>query len=128
MAINILPVEFQSAPKVPELELEDLLIQADPSIEDVWLYKPTHLQELTAQLRDAVEPMLLAYSQTIYLSHAVQSLGPNEQRVLSEHISSNYRLAFNRAANSKVIEKAFHLFMQNMKIEEDEGHDSPTMH
>lgn len=128
MAINILPVELQSVPKVPELELEDLLIQADPSIEDVWLYTPTHLQELTAQLRAAVEPMLLAYSQTIYLSHAVQCLGPHEQWVLSEHISSNYRLAFNRAANSKVIEKAFHLFMQNMKIEEDKGHDSPTMH
>lgn len=125
MAINILPVELQSAPHVPDLELEDLLIQADPPLEDE---TPDRLQELTAQLRGAVEPMLLAYRQTIYLSRSIHSFGPHEQWVLSEHISSNYRCAFNRAASSKVLEKAFHLFMQNMQIEEDNSHESPTVH
>ncbi len=125
MATNILPVELHSAPKVPDLELEDLLIQADPALEDG---KAAHLHELIAQLRDAIEPMLLAYRQTIYLSHSVQSFGPHEQWILSEHISSNYRCAFNRAASSKVLEKAFHLFIQNMQIDEEDGHDSPTMH
>lgn len=43
MATNILPVELHSAPKVPDLELEDLLIQADPALEDG---KAAHLLSL----------------------------------------------------------------------------------
>lgn len=127
MATNILPVELHSAPTVPDLEMEDLLIQADPALEDG---KADHLHELIAQLRDAIEPMLLAYRQTIYLSRSIQiqSFGPHEQWVLSEHISSNYRCAFTRAAKSKVLEKAFHLFMQNMQIDEEDRFDSPAMH
>lgn len=125
MATNILPAEFQSAPYVPDLELEDLLIQAEPTLEDEMTDR---LQNLTAQLREAIEPMLLAYRQAIHLSRSIQSFGPHEQWVLSEHISSNYRCAFNRAASSKVLEKAFHLFMQNMQIEEDNSHESPTVH
>jgi len=125
MATNILPVELRSPPKVPDLELEDLLIQSDSALEDE---APEHLQKLTIQLRDAIEPMLLAYRQAIYLSRSIQSLEPHDQWVLSEHISSNYRCAFNRAASSKVLERAFHLFMQNMQIDEEDGHDSPTIH
>lgn len=125
MATNILPAELHSAPKVPDLELEDLLIQADPALEDG---TAEHLQELIAQLRDAIEPMLLAYRQAIYLSRSIHSFEPHEQWVLSEHISSNYRCAFNRAATSMVLERAFHLFMQNMQIDEEDGHDSQTIH
>lgn len=125
MATNILPAELHSAPKVPDLELEDLLIQADPALEDG---TADHLQELIAQLRDVIEPMLLAYRQAIYLSRSIQSFKPHDQWVLSEHISSNYRCAFNRAASSKVLQRAFHLFMQNMQIDEKDGHDSPTVH
>jgi hypothetical protein len=117
MATNILPVEFQSSPKVPEIELEDLLIQADPRLEDD---SPTHLQNLTAQLRDAIEPMLLAYRQSIYLGRVAQSIGPKEQWELSEIISSNYRQAFQRAAAPKSVGIAFQLFIQNMRTEEDD--------
>lgn len=117
-------------PLVSQHELEDLLIQAHPVLDDEDDV-PSHL---TDQLRGAVESMLLAYRQSIYLGRVSESIGPYEQRTLSELISSNYRLAFDRASSCKPVEKAFHLFIQNMQTEIEEQidkldeHDYSTMH
>lgn len=124
-AILTFPPECQVAPVVPQDELDDLIIQIEPEIEDrpAWWLKAT-----AGQLRAAVEKLLLAYRQSIYLSRNGSSMPPARFWLLTETISANYRQAWAYAeAMPTVVAPALELFLENMDIE-GEGDTSARYH
>lgn len=114
MATAILPDEYLVPPLVSQDELEDLIFQVDPDIED----RPDwHLKATSAQLRTAVERLLLGYRQSIYMTEHGASMLPPAQWLLSESISDNYRQAWIYAKSMRTVAPAFDLFLANMDIE-----------
>jgi hypothetical protein len=124
MAVSIIPAEFNVPPVVSQDELEDLIIQVEPEIED----RPYSLEATAAQLRAAVEKLLLAYRQSIYLAQHGASMLPAQHWLLAETIAANYRQAWAYAeAMPNVVTPALELFLSNMDIE-DEGNASARYH
>lgn len=124
-AILTFPPEFQVAPVVSQNELEDLIVQVEPQIEDRpdWWLKAT-----AAQLRSAVEYLLLAYRQSLYLVEHGASMPPVQHWLLTETIAANYRQAWRYAeAMPTVVTPALELFVSNMDIE-GEGNTSARYH
>lgn len=115
MATNILPIEYQTPPLFPHDEVEDLIMQAFPGIED---HPKFLLKNSTSQLQRAIDKALTAYRQSIYLAEHADTLLPLEQWQVSEMVSENYRAAFHAAEASRTVARAFHLFLQRMDIEE----------
>lgn len=125
MAMSIIPAQYDVPPVVSQDELEDLIIQIEPEIEDRpdWWLKAT-----AGQLRAAVEKMLLAYRQSLYLAEHGASMLPAQHWLLTEMIAANYRQAWGYAeAMPTVVAPAFELFLVNMDIE-DEGNVSARYH
>ncbi|HUX62229.1 hypothetical protein [Sulfuricella sp.] len=114
MANAILPEEYLVPPVVSQDELEDLIVQVDPDIEDrpYW-----HLKASAAQLRDAVEKLLLGYRQSIFMAEHGASMLPAQLWLLAETISANYRQAWIYAESARTVTPAFELFLANMDIE-----------
>lgn len=114
MATAILPEEYLVPPIVSQDELEDLIIQVDPDIEErpYWYLKAT-----SAQLRAAVEKLLLGYRQSIFMADHGASMQPIHLWLLAETISANYRQAWIYAEAARSVTPAFELFMANMDIE-----------
>lgn len=125
MAVSIIPAEFNVPPLVSQDELEDLIIQVEPEIED----RPYSLEATAAQLRAAVEKLLLAYRQSIYLAQHGASMLPAQHWPLAETIAANYRQAWAYAeAMPTVVTPALELFMANMDIDGDGGDASARYH
>lgn len=125
MAISILPAQYDVPPAVAQDELEDLIIQVEPAIEDRpgWWLKAT-----AGQLRAAVEKLLLAYRQSLYLAQHGASMLPGQHWLLAETIAANYRQAWAYAeAMPTVVTPALELFVSNMDIE-GEGDASARYH
>lgn len=118
MAMSIIPAEFSVPPAVSQNELEDLIIQVEPEIED----RPNWWLKATAgQLRAAVEKLLLAYRQSLYLAQHGASMLPAQHWLWAETIAANYRQAWIYAeAMPSVVTPALELFLANMDIDEDE--------
>jgi hypothetical protein len=114
MANAILPEEYLVPPVVSQDELEDLIVQANPDIEDrpYW-----HLRASAAQLRTAVEKLLLGYRQSIFMTENGASMLPAQLWLLAETISANYRQAWIYAEAACTVTPAFELFLANMDIE-----------
>ena len=124
MAMSIIPAEFSVPPVVSQDELEDLIIQIEPEIED----RPYSLEATAAQLRAAVEKLLVAYRQSLYLAQHGASMLPAQHWLLAETIAANYRQAWAYAeAMPTVVTPALELFLANMDIE-DEGDASARYH
>lgn len=124
-AILTFPPEYQVAPVVSQDELDDLIIQVEPEIEDrpEWWLKAT-----SGQLRAAVEKLLLAYRQSLYLAQHGASMLPAQHWLLAETIAANYRQAWAYAeAMPTVVTPALELFLANMDIE-DEGNARARYH
>jgi hypothetical protein len=114
MATNILPPDYQVSPIVSQDELEDLIVQVAPNIEE----QPySHMEAMTAQLRSAVEKLLVAYRQSIFLSEHGTTMLPAQHWQLAETIAANYRLAWKFAGTGRTVTRAFDLFLANMDIE-----------
>ena len=111
MAINIVTPDYQVAPLVSQYELEDLIVQADPDIEE----RP--MEAMTAQLRSAVEKLLIAYRQSIFMSEHGATMLPAQHWQLAEMIAANYRQAWVFAETARTVTRAFNLFLENMDIE-----------
>lgn len=114
MAIAILPEDYLVPPIVSQDELEGLIVQIKPDIEELpyWYLKAT-----AAQLRAAVENLLLGYRQSIFMSRHVSLMLPPQQWLLSETIAANYRQAWKFAEAMPTVALAFELFLDNMDIE-----------
>jgi hypothetical protein len=124
MAISIIPAEFSVPPVVSQDELEDLIIQIEPEIEE----RPYSLEATAAQLRAAVEKLLLAYRQSLYLAQHGATMLPAQHWLLAETIAANYRQAWAyAAAMPTVVTPALELFLANMDIE-GEGNASARYH
>lgn len=124
MAMSIIPAEFSVPPVVSQDELEDLIIQIEPEIED----RPYSLEATAAQLRAAVEKLLVAYRQSLYLAQHGASMLPAQHWLLAESIAANFRQAWAYAeAMPTVVTPALELFLANMDIE-DEGNVSAQYH
>lgn len=124
MAMSIIPAEFSVPPVVSQDELEDLIIQIEPEIED----RPYSLEATAAQLRAAVEKLLVAYRQSLYLAQHGTSMLPAQHWLLAETIAANFRQAWAYAeAMPTVVTPALELFLANMDIE-DEGNASAQYH
>lgn len=125
MAMSIIPAEFSVPPVVSQDELEDLIIQIEPEIED----RPYSLEATAAQLRAAVEKLLQAYRQSLYLAQHGASMLPAQHWLLAETIAANYRQAWAyAAAMPTVVTPALELFLANMDIEGDGGDASARYH
>lgn len=125
MAMSILPAQFDVPPAVSQDELEDLIIQIEPEIED----RPYSLEATAAQLRAAVEKLLQAYRQSIYLAQHGATMLPAQHWLLAETIAANYRQAWAyAAAMPTVVTPALELFLANMDIEGDGGDASAQYH
>lgn len=125
MAMSIIPAEFSVPPVVSQDELEDLIIQIEPEIED----RPYSLEATAAQLRAAVEKLLVAYRQSLYLTQHGASMLPAQHWLLAETIAANYRQAWAyAAAMPTVVTPALELFLANMDIEGDGGDASAQYH
>ncbi len=123
MAFSILPPDYKVPPMVSQNELEDLIVQVSPDIED----QPySHLEAMAAQLRCAVENMLVAYRQSIFLSEHGATMLPAQHWQLAETIASNYRLAWNFAETRHTVTRAFDLFLENMDIEGVGSHEQQS--
>ncbi|GEM_PF-2887199 len=114
MAMAILPAEYQIPPEVSDPLLEDLIVSVDPGIEDL---PDGALRATTAQLRAAVEKMLLGYLQSIFLTKNGASMLPAQHWSIAETIAANYRQAWAHAGVMPTVRQAFELFMANMDIE-----------
>ncbi|MGE4449103.1 MAG: hypothetical protein AB7E15_12495 [Azospira sp.] len=117
MAMRILSAQYDVPPAVAQAELEDLIIQVEPEIEErpEWWLKAT-----AGQLRAAVEQLLLAYRQSLYLVKHGASMLPAQHWLLAETIAANYRQAWGYAeAMPTVVKPALELFLANMDIEGD---------
>lgn len=124
MAMSIIPAEFSVPPVVSQDELEDLIIQIEPEIED----RPYSLEATAAQLRAAVEKLLVAYRQSLYLTQHGATMLPAQHWLLAETIAANYRQAWAyAAAMPTVVTPALELFLANMDIEDD-GNVSAQYH
>lgn len=124
MAMSIIPAEFSVPPVVSQDELEDLIIQIEPEIEE----RPYSLEATAAQLRAAVEKLLLAYRQSLYLTQHGASMLPAQHWLLAETIAANFRQAWAYAeAMPTVVTPALELFLANMDIE-GEGNASARYH
>lgn len=124
MAMSIIPAEFSVPPVVSQDELEDLIIQIEPEIED----RPYSLEATAAQLRAAVEKLLVAYRQSLYLAQHGTSMLPAQHWLLAETIAANFRQAWAYAeAMPTVVTPALELFLANMDIE-DTGNASAQYH
>lgn len=124
MAMSIIPAEFSVPPVVSQDELEDLIIQIEPEIEN----RPYSLEATAAQLRAAVEKLLVAYRQSLYLAQHGASMLPAQHWLLAESIAANFRQAWAYAeAMPTVVTPALELFLANMDIE-DEGNVSAQYH
>ena len=125
MAMSILPAQFDVPPAVSQDELEDLIIQVEPGIED----RPYSLETTVGQLRAAVEKLLQAYRQSLYLAQHGASMLPAQHWLLAETIAANYRQAWAyAAAMPTVVTPALELFLANMDIEGDGGDASARYH
>lgn len=122
-AILALPAAYLALPHVSQPELEDLIVQANPMIEEE---PDAELQALTALLRSAVEPALVAYRQSHYLNSHPNQLSTFEQYQIADNIAEHYEAAFKKAAGSKTVAAAFFQFLRNMLIEEEEN--APRQH
>ncbi len=126
MAMSIIPAQYDVPPVVSQDELEDLIIQVEPGIEDRpdWWLRAT-----AAQFRAAVEKLLLAYRQSIYLAQHGASMLPAQHWLLAETIAANYRQAWAYAeAMPNVVPPALELFLANMDIDGDGGDASARYH
>lgn len=124
MAMSIIPAEFSVPPVVSQDELEDLIIQIEPEIED----RPYSLEATAAQLRAAVEKLLVAYRQSLYMAQHGASMLPAQHWLLAESIAANFRQAWAYAeAMPTVVTPALELFLANMDIE-GEGNVSAQYH
>jgi len=125
MAMSIIPAEFSVPPVVSQDELEDLIIQIEPEIED----RPYSLEATAAQLRAAVEKLLLAYRQSLYLTQHGAAMLPSQHWLLAETIAANFRQAWAYAeAMPTVVTPALELFLANMDIDGDGGDASARYH
>lgn len=126
MAMSIIPAEFSVPPVVSQDELEDLIIQVEPEIEE----RPNWWLKATAgQLRAAVEKLLQGYRQSLYLARHGASMLPAQHWLLAETIAANYRQAWAyAAAMPTVVTPALELFLANMDIEGDGGDASARYH
>lgn len=115
MALQILPAEYQTPPNVAQNELEDLILQVEPAIED----RPDYYLKATAQLRAAVEALLLAYRQSVFLSTHRATLLPADRALLQDSVTTNYDQAWTIARAMRSVGPAFELFITNMNIEEE---------
>lgn len=118
MAVQILPT---TPSPISQNELEDLIFQADPGLEEVLLQSDDDLACLTGMLRTAVEHALLAYHQSHYLVCHAQSLELTRRLEVSESIAQHYRQATAIAA-SKTLETALALFLRNVELAEEDDH------
>lgn len=124
MAMSIIPAAYSVPPVVSQDELEELIIQIEPEIED----RPYSLEATAAQLRAAVEKLLVAYRQSLYLAQHGASMLPAQHWLLAETIAANFRQAWAYAeAMPTVVTPALELFLANMDIE-DEGDASARYH
>jgi len=126
MAMSIIPAQYDVPPVVSQDELEDLIIQVEPEIEDRpdWWLRAT-----AAQLRAAVEKLLQAYRQSLYFAQHGASMLPAQHWLLAETIAANYRQAWVYAeAMPTVVTPALELFMANMDIDGDGGDASARYH
>ena len=116
MAVSILPVEYEVPPYVADAELEDLVLQVLPELEDrpAW-----DLRACTAQLRSAVEKLLLGYRQSLFMAEHGASMLPPQQWLLSETIADNFRWAWRYAEALPALTPAFELFLANMDVDGD---------
>ena len=86
------------------------------------------LEATAAQLRAAVEKLLVAYRQSIYLAQHGAAMLPAQHWLLAESIAANFRQAWAYAeAMPTVVTPALELFLANMDIE-DEGNVSAQYH
>ena len=80
MAMSIIPAEFSVPPVVSQDELEDLIIQVEPEIEE----RPNWWLKATAgQLRAAFEKLLQGYRQSLYLARHGASMLPAQHWLLA---------------------------------------------
>lgn len=121
MAIRILPVTLEYSPEISQLELEGLIVEVNPRIED----KEQLVDLRVSELRSAVEQFLIAYRQSVYFSEHVNDFSPAQQMEIIENIHT-YQVQANKfAAKRKDVKAAFSLFIANMDIE---GNTSQSIH
>jgi len=114
MATQILSV---TAPEVPVMELEGLILQASPRIEN----NDRLVRELTDKLKVAVEYFLIAYRQAAYLADNFNNHSPASALQIVESIQTYKALADECLKGSKTttLKAAFDLWVANMDIEEN---------
>lgn len=119
-AILTFPPEYQVAPVVSQDELEDLIVQVDPQMDQP--ESDSSLRSAAVQLRAAVEQLLLAYRQSIYLGEHGASLSPAQHCKLAETIAFGFQQAWAYAeAMPTVVTPALELFLKNMDIDGGES-------
>lgn len=120
MTTQILPANLLTPPAVPVLELEDLILQVLPSIEN-----NDHLiGELVKRLKPAVENFLIAYRQAEFLSSGFNNLSPMEVIQIVEGIHTYKAMANECLKGRRPVKAAFDLFVANMDIEENGSRQS----
>jgi len=114
MTTQILPANLLTSPTVQAMELEGLILQASPRIEN-----NDRLVELTDKLKTAVEYFLIAYRQTAYLADHFTDYSPAEILQIVEGIQAYKALADECVEGKKTLKRAFDLWVANMDIEEN---------
>lgn len=113
MTTQILPANLLTPPVVPAMELEGLILQASPRIEN----NDRLVGELTDKLRAAVEYFLIAYRQTAYLADHFTDYSPAEVLQIVEGIHAYKTLADECVKGKKSLKMAFEIFQANMDID-----------
>lgn len=114
MTTQILPANLLTSPAVPVMELEGLILQALPRIEN----NDRMVGELTIKLKTAVEYFLVAYRQTAYLADHFTNHSPAEVLQIIEGIQAYKALADECVKGKKTLKRAFDLWVANMDIED----------
>lgn len=121
MATSILPVTLEYSPEISQLELEGLIVEVNPKIED----KDQLVDMRVSELRSAVEQFLIAYKQSVYFSEHINDFSPAQQMEIIENIHTYQAQAKQYAAKRKDVKAAFSLFIANMDIE---GYAGQSIH
>ncbi|HEY3328179.1 MAG TPA: hypothetical protein VGK14_13575 [Novimethylophilus sp.] len=114
MTTRILSADLYIAPEVWVPELEGLILQALPRIEN----NDRLVGELTNKLKTAVEYFLVAYRQTAYLADHFNNHSPAQVLQIVEGIQAYKTLADECVKGKKTLKRAFDLWIANMDIED----------